>query len=350
MTKIPKVFLDANIVISAGKPPGDPILERVGDLVRAELITVLTTDLTITEVSKKHAENDYEVIKDIGRQHFRKIVKQVVGANIPEITKAQMKARLTAAYKTSTEKIFKTLNAKILAIDNVKPSVVFAAYAASEGLFTGESKKDQFPDAFIFECLKVEASSASPVIIISNDRDFEKPVKDYEYISLAQSLPALFKTLGLEIEAPELDAFLAEHKNELIAAANRELSDWGLIGDVDDADIEETDITDIELQEIQAFKPTEDGGSFLVVGRMTVKANISYTHPDWDRAIYDSEDKVLIPFDEVSGETEINFDVSISMSIGVDNNGFPAEIEDLRFRNSDFQYVELHPHDPYEYM
>src|SRR5207249_582617 len=56
-----KVFLDANVVIGAGKPPGGPELSRVIDLVEAELVTVLTTDLTITEVVKKHVQNDFEL-------------------------------------------------------------------------------------------------------------------------------------------------------------------------------------------------------------------------------------------------------------------------------------------------
>lgn len=83
---------------------------------------------------------------------------------------------------------------------------------------------------------------------------------------------------------------------------------------------------------------------------MSVKANVSYTHPNWDEAMYDSEDKRLIPFEDVSGETEVTLDVDVSMSIGVNEDGDPAEIEELRFRNSDFQYVELHPHDPYEHV
>lgn len=346
----PKVFLDANIVISAGKPPGGPTLARVADLVEADLITVLTTDLTVTEVAKKHAANDFDVIKEVGRAHFRKIVEQVVGAKLPEITKAQMKTKLASAYDASTKAMFGTLGAKTLAIDEVKPSAVFAAYAAGEGFFSGEGKKDQFPDAFIFECLKAEASKKTPVIIVSSDGDFGGPVKDAKHITLVKSLPELFKALGLEIEAPEIADFFEEHKAELIEAADRELADWGLIADVEDAEIDETTVTDLTVHELTAFKPAEEGGSFLVVGRLTVKADISYTHPNWDEAMYDSEDKRLIPFEDVSGETEVSFDVDVFMSIAADEHGEPAEIEELRFRSSDFQYVELHPHDPYEYM
>lgn len=346
----PKVFLDANVVIAAGKPPGGPILARVADLVEADLITVLTTDLTVTEVAKKHAENDYEVVKEVGRAHFRKIVEEVVGTALPDVTKAQMRAKLASAYDASTKAMFKSLGAKTLGIDDVKPSKVFAAYAAGEGFFTGEGKKDQFPDAFIFECLKAEASKKEPVIIVSNDGDYVKPAGSEKHISLVKSLPDLFKVLGLEIEAPEVGDFLEEHKAELVEAADGELADWGLIADVEDAEIDETTVTDIEVKDLTTFKPSEEGGSILVVGRMSVKANVSYTHPNWDEAMYDSEDKRLIPFEDVSGETEVTLDVDVSMSIGVDEDGNPAEIEELRFRNSDFQYVELHPYDPYEHM
>src|SRR5689334_15134026 len=75
----PTVFLDANVIIQTGKPPGGPIMSRVADLVRADLIEVLTTDLTVTEVVKKHVENDYEAIKAIGRRHFRNLVGEHLG-------------------------------------------------------------------------------------------------------------------------------------------------------------------------------------------------------------------------------------------------------------------------------
>ena len=57
--------------------------------------------------------------------------------------------------------------------------------------------------------------------------------------------------------------------------------------------------------------------------------------------MYDSEDKVLIPFEDVQGTAEVSFDVDVSFEIGLDDAGNPEVIESLRFRNSDFQYVEL---------
>lgn len=345
----PKVFLDANIVISAGKPPGGPEIARVTDLVEAGLVTVLTTDLTITEVAKKHTKNDFDAIRDISQPHFRKILEGATGVSLPALTRSQLRQKLTSIYEDSTAEMFKSLQAKMLAIDTIKPSVVFDAYAAGEGFFSGDGKKDQFPDAFAFECLKSEASSKEPVIIVSDDGDFDGPVKSAKNISLVKSLPELFAALGLEMEAPELDEFLDSHNEELVELVNQELTDWGLNSDdVMDAEIDEISVGSVKVKKLTAFKPTEEGDSILVIGKLGVEAVVSYTHPNWDEAMYDSEDKVLIPFDDVSGESEIELTVEVSMSISVDDDGDPGEIEELSFRNSNFQWVTLYPPETYK--
>ena len=90
MSKSPqKVFLDANVLIQEGKE-GSPIIERLVDLVDAGLASILTTDLTMTEVAKKQAENDLNVVKDFARPHFRAILKDVLGKTLPAINKATL--------------------------------------------------------------------------------------------------------------------------------------------------------------------------------------------------------------------------------------------------------------------
>lgn len=346
--KTPKVFLDANVVIAAGKPPGGPIFARVGDLVSAGLITVLTSDLTVTEVAKKHADNDYEVISEVGRSHFRKMVEEVLGAKLPTITKAEIKAKLAASYEASTKTMFEGIGAETLKVDDVKPSAVFSAYAASEGFFSGEGKKDQFPDAFIFECLKPEAAKHEPVIIVSSDGDFDKPVVAEANIALVKSIPELFSKLGLQVKAPEIDEFLKTHTDELIAAADLEVRNLGLIGDVEDSEIDETTVTAVEIISLKSFGSVEKDGPILVIGQLRVTADASFTHPDWDTATYDSEDKVLIPRDDVAGETEVEFDVDFSMSILVDEQGVPEHVEELRFRGDNFIVVSLNPYENYK--
>ena len=342
-----KVFLDANILIKAGKPPGGPTLVRLKDLVNAGFITVLTTDLTCSEVAKKHADNDYDVIKEVGRPHFRNIVKAVLGTKLPETSKTELKATLTEAYERSTEAMFEELSCKMLAIDNVKPSIVFSSYTADEGFFTHKGKKNQFSDAFIFECLKTEASRKEPIIIVSNDSDFDKPVEDVPHISLVKSLPELFETLGLKVDAPDVEDFLKHQEKELIEEVNNELDCWGIVGDIEDSEIEETNVTEVEAMELTSFGSAAKGGSILVIGSLSVRAEISYIYPNWDEAIYNPEGKYLIPFSYLRAKDDVSFNVDVSISLAVDEEGNPEYIKKLNFRDNGPQHVELYRYDSY---
>ena len=343
-----KVFLDANVVISAGKPPGGPIISRVEDLVDAGIVGILTTDLTVTEVAKKHAENDYDVVKDVARPHFRDIVEEHLGAKLPKISKSEMKQQIGETYHKKVTEMFDRLKATTLPIDDVKPSTVFDDYSHQKGFFSGDGKKDQFPDAFIFEAIKAEATEGDPVIIVSEDGDFKKPVADTDHVELLESIPELFTKLGLEIEAPEVDAFLTEHDDEVVTTVNKELNDWSLdVTDVRDAEVQESEVLSVEFGDTVAFRSTEEDGDILIVGTMKITAVVSYSHPDWDNAIYDSEDKELIPFDTVDGEKEVDLEADFSMSVSVED-GVPTEIVDFQFRNTDFLSIEIDRYENYK--
>jgi len=236
----------------------------------------------------------------------------------------------------------------LLLIDAIKPSEVFSSYTHKNGFFSGEGKKDQFSDAFIFECIKKETSKDLPIIIVSKDGDFDGPSKSEEYISVVKSIDGLFKELGLEIHEPEVETFLEENHDAVVENFDSELRGWGLqVSDIEDAEIEDQNITHMELMDLVSFGTVGGGKEILVTGSAIIKANVSYTHPDWESAIYDSEDKVSVPFRDVSGETEVEIKAQISMLIGVGDDGRPNKIKEVGFRNDKFVWVKLDPYDAY---
>ncbi|MBK8158768.1 MAG: DUF4935 domain-containing protein [Rhodospirillaceae bacterium] len=339
-----QVFFDANVLISTGKPPGGPIFRRIADLVKGGFISVLTTDVTVQEVARKHVENDYEVIKELSRSHFRKITAETLNIPIREVTKEEIRTSLFRKYGAETDRMFKTLQAKVILIDSVQPSKIFFCLQQKEGFFSGEGKQHQFSDAFIFESLRQTATDELPIIIITNDDDFLAPTKGEKNLSVLRSVPDLFKHLDLEIKAPEVEAFLEEHNQDLVGLFDSELKNWSLFAaDVEDAEIEVDSVSKVTLSEIATFDNAEKDGSHLVVGTALVTASVSYTHPDWETAIYDSEDKVLIPLGDSSGETEIELEVDFSLSILLkQESNEPEEIDGFEFRNDDFTWVTLH--------
>jgi PIN domain-containing protein len=332
-----KVFIDANVFIQAGKPPGGPLVSRIVDLAKAGLIEVLTTDLTLTEVAKKHTDNDFNVLEIVSRPFFRKLVSEHVRCNLPKVNMDDLKASISKKYIKEVSVMFEDLNAKVLEIDEVKPSTVFAAYSERKVFFSGDGKKDQFSDAFIFECLKMEASKESPVIIISKDKDFDVPVKSVEHISLLNTVPELFQKLGLQVEAPEVERFLHENENELLELVENELGYKTLYAsDGEDVYIEVDEVTRVEPVDLISFGSLEKGGDILIVGTAKITSLLKYERQNCDTETYDSELKIIIPWDEVDGYAGVTFEADFSMSIFTNANGQPTQIKEFRFRNNLF--------------
>ena len=324
------------------------MIARVADLVRSGIVEVLTTDLTTTEVSKKHAANDFDVISNLARSHVRQLVQDHLGVTVPKTNKDELRKRIAGAYGKKVAAMFETLKARTLSIDAVKPSDVFSSYSDGRGFFAGEGKKDQFPDAFIFECLTKEASAQAPLIVVSDDGDFRCPVQSNAHMTLLKSIPDLFEHLGLGIDEVEIDAFLGDAgvEADLRRHVDQEVEQWSfIVTDVEDAEIDQMSVTIVKLSSLTSFGPPKKGGSILVVGDVEVTADASYTHPDWDHAAYDSEDKVLIPFGDVSGESVVTIDGQFSMSIAVASDGAPAKISEFRFRGERFLCISLHESD-----
>jgi hypothetical protein len=104
---------------------------------------------------------------------------------------------------------------------------------------------------------------------------------------------------------PDVGSFLEASYEEVIRAVDKELNGWGLqVSDVEDADIDESSVKNVEFLKFATFRAAGERQEILVIGRVKMEVNVSYTHPDWDGPMYDSEDKVLIPFDNVSGERD----------------------------------------------
>jgi hypothetical protein len=341
-----RIFLDANVLIRAGKPPAGPPIPRVADLVDAGYVKVVTTDLTKIEVAKKHAGNDFELMGDLTRRRVRDLADEILGVKLPEISPTDLHGRLLKKYQASVEKMFTSLRAETLSIDSVKPSVVFDAYARKTGLFDDDAKKDQFPDAFIFEVLKAAATKDDPVTIVSDDKDFAVAITDAEHITRLKSIADLFAELGLTIEAaPDVEDFVASNLDE-IATVHDELNQWGLqVSDVDEAEIDESTVENVRFVDFRTFRTAGQGKAILVVGRIEMDVKVSYHHPDWDTATYDSEEGVLLPHHTVEGEKNINVEAHFNMKLKVDQHGKPTSIAEFSFDDDNFVWVSIGPDD-----
>lgn len=328
-----KVYIDANIFLQFGNSPRSPIFGRLRDLVMGGFIEILTTDLTRREVAKNHAENDFKAISQIVTPKFRKVIKESLYIEFPEFPTDYLMARLLAKYERSTNAMYESLNSRELIIDDVKPSAVFDLYAKSTGIFNSKNKKNQFPDAFILECIKSEASENAPVVIVSNDKDFREPVENEPYIEFCASVHDMTKLLGFEGIQPDVEKFLENNIHNLIDEVESWLSECNLNYDVQESEISNIRVFNLKILEPVSFRDsTVPDGTVLLVGRLQGEAEIAVTHPDWDHTIWiDEYFSYLQPVENISDIIETYFTVEISLIISVNPDGVPKEIEDIRF-------------------
>ena len=73
--------------------------------------------------------------------------------------------------------------------------------------------------------------------------------------------------------------------------------------------------------------------------------SVSYHHPDWDTATWDSEDKVALPHRDVAGEKNVDVEADFSMTLKVDRLGKPISIAEFSFEDDNFFWVSIAPND-----
>ncbi len=153
---------------------------RVADLVEAGIITVVTTDLAIIAIAKKHAENDFQLIKDFARPHVRRALEKALQMDIPEMTRNAIRQRLIDQHSDSITAMIGRLKAETLSINDVEPRS-FSMPTRGEKVFSGEGKKDQFPEYHVARLAqehrrKHSAAVLEPSSILAAAQAGERPV------------------------------------------------------------------------------------------------------------------------------------------------------------------------------
>jgi predicted nucleic acid-binding protein len=332
----PLVFIDANIFIADRRPPGGDTVRALKNLARSQKLRVLTTDLTILEIIKHFSRQDEDKLPGLSKRGVRTLIKEIVGVEIPEIDKHDLRERIWSRVETAVRDMLAATKAEIISIDGVTPSSVFSAYARGTGIFDGSAKKDQFPDAFIFEALKERASKEKHLFILSSDSDFAAVASGLETITHLKSVADLLQRLDLEISEEGIEEFIRSEEDRFGELILGELRDrFVTVNDgFSDLDGEITSVNQLDFVNIDEFQTQPN--EVFVTGRVSVSASVSYSGPDMSTATYDSEDKVAYPFRDISGEGEFDIDVDFTMTVLLDSNGVPEEIESVSVTGDDY--------------
>ncbi|WOB26942.1 MULTISPECIES: PIN domain-containing protein [Xanthomonas] len=346
-----RVFVDANTWISWGYKFGRAEASTLQDLVEHGLVRVLVTDLTITEIAKRFTKIEFDKVEPLTKAELRTAAKRYLEIEVPEMDRDTLRRSIfNHQLEAVTDALKERFRVDVRGIDTVKPSTVLNDYTHGIGLFGPSAKKDQFPDAFIFAAIAATASIDVPVIVLSQDGDFTEACIKHEHITRVSTMPGLLEVLGLQPEDKALMAVVEAEVELFEESMTDALADHTLdADDVEDAEVELLELLRIEDLEVRSlYRIIEGENTYIGFGHCSTELEVSYSHPDWDNAIWDSEDKRLIPIDTVEGKTSAstrNFAFSFLVDM---EDGKPVSVYDCEVRETWGVYLSIQPYDPYQ--
>jgi len=318
-----RVFVDANVWISWGYQLSKAEASTLADLVEHELVRVVVTDLTVIEVAKRFRDIDFEKLEPLTKADIRGLAKQHMDLAIPVVDREELRSSLFGGHLDAVKRrLHSRFNAEVRSIDAVKPSEVLTHYTNGTGLFGPAGKKNQFPDSFIFSAITSDLSERNPLIVLSHDGDFASACEKTPHIQRVTSMAALLKALAIEPEGAETIALVVAARSQFEPALTEMLQDYGVEAtDVEDAEIDVHYVQRVsELQLTGLYRISEEDNKYIGFGNCEVEVFISFTHPDWDTATWDSEDRVPIPHRSVDGEMDVDIDdIRFSFLVEIEN-------------------------------
>jgi hypothetical protein len=332
------VFVDSSIFIGKNYSYDNPSFVALKETVVKEHANLLTTDVTLEEI-KSH------IYEDVGKasQALKKVRASVkILRNIPAYNEIAIFEDLDqgSLCKQLFEQLAQFLNeskATTVPVAEADTKFVFDCYFKKTPPFGSGKKKSEFPDAFVLSTLSEWAESMQEdVVVVSQDSDMLSIESQFPRLSVVSSLEEFLSKVTSYFEklAPTAQKLLEENLEEIKSQLGDAFNWLGFILADQDGDVNETRIT--EIGEISAYlialKHGENGepaeAQFELTTTIEFEADVSYDN--LKTASYDSEDKVLIPWETVDRTVECSEIVQAELTIRFNTTQpHDAEIEEL---------------------
>ena len=332
------VFVDSSIFIGKNYNYAHPSFVALKEAVLDERANLLVTDVTIEEIKA----NIYE---DVGKasQALKKIrATAKVLRNIPSLNESVVfedidQASAGTQLVEQLEQFLKDAKADTVPVAEADTRFVFDCYFKKSPPFGYGKKKSEFPDAFVLSTLSEWAESMQEdVIVVSQDSDILGIEGQFPRLSVVGSLEEFLSKVTSYFEelAPTAQQLLEENLEEIESRLEQQFQWLGFILADQDGDVNETRVT--EVADISAYLIALNHGAdgqpaeaqFELTATIEFEADVSYDN--LETASYDSEDKVLIPWETVERTVHCSEIVQADLSFQFDaEHPHNVEIEKL---------------------
>lgn len=309
MLRTASVFVDTESFVGSQFDFNSGRLKRLLDLAWTQRVRLVLPAVTKTELHKKLREKLDESVAAV--QAVRGKAKMLSGSADPvcESLFAPLdREALVAELSGKLEAYLLEANVIVVAAADDALNRVLSAYFASEPPFGGSKKKHEFPDAIAVDTLREWCrSNDTEVYVVSHDGDLASSCSTAGPLLHLPDLKDLFALVEAQDAraAALLDSALPLIRRQ--AQENFEAS--GFILADEDGDVQGVSVTDFRILSARVQDVQEARVLFEAEAEVDCEAEVRYD--DYSTASYDSEDKVLIPWNDIEATLERTIELTL---------------------------------------
>ena len=311
------IFIDASIFIGQNYNYKSTVFESLRRIVNASNASVYVTDIIIREVRAHIVEDVSKAIQAQNKfQKDARIFRNIDDTPFEEFFHEVNEASAIETLNGQLDRFLSEVSATVLPTSGVSIDAVFDKYFDREPPFGDGKKKAEFPDAFTIAALEDWCEENNErIYVASTDADLKNHCETSDSLITLNKLAEFINIIEFhdEVLAPLVMKLLDRKQDAIKEAISESFCDQGFWIDDQDGDINEVEVNNMELEEILLLEVDENSA----VVQVEVKTNFSadLTYDDLDTASYDSEDKVLIPWQTIDKTVDQDVEYTTTLRI-----------------------------------
>jgi len=314
------IFIDASIFIGQNYNYKSAVFESLRRLVIASNANVYVTDITVREVRAHIAEGVSKAIQAQNKfQKDARIFRNIDDTPFEEFFHDVNEASAIKTLNDHLDRFLSDVSATVLPTSGVSIDAVFDKYFDKEPPFGDGKKKAEFPDAFTIAALEDWCEENNEkMYVASADTDLKNHCETSDSLITLNKLAEFISLIEFhdKVLAPSVMKLLDRKQDTIKEAISESFCEQGFWIDDQDGDVNEVRVNDIEVEEILLLEVDKN----TAVIQVEVKTNFSadLTYDDLDTASYDSEDKVLIPWQTIDKTVDQDVEYTAILRISHD--------------------------------
>lgn len=291
------IFIDASIFIGQNYNYQSAVFENLARLAESGQARVFVTDIVVREV-RAHIAEDVAKAKHASSK-FRKdarILRNLDGAPFDDMFSEFDEESAAAALNAQLDAFLEKIGANVLPTSDVSIEKVFDKYFDKSPPFGEGKKKSEFPDAFTVEALDTWCVSENErMYVASTDPDLASACEQNDRLIALEKVSAFVSIVQYhdDVLTPLILQKMGDHLELIQDSISESFCEQEFWLDDQEGEVEEVQVTEFVAEEFLVLEASEDQAVVDVPYNLKYLAGVAYD--DMDSAIYDSEEKVLIP-------------------------------------------------------